>query len=99
MMEKKTYLGYYESLEASGFKLFNSLKEAKKPWCFNMRIFEVPGLTQKELNSIEKPRYPKIKKKYKLIYSEGNLFHELVVDMMMRKPTKEETDGLFAETK
>jgi len=75
-MEEQTYLGYYESLEASGFKLFNSLEKAKEPWCFNMRIFEAPGLIQQELNSMEKPRYPKIKEKYKLVYSEGNLFHE-----------------------
>lgn len=33
------------------------------------------------------------------ILSNGDKSEGLVIDMMMRKPTKEEADGLFAETK
>jgi hypothetical protein len=71
-----TYLGYFEVLEGSGWQLSDDLKHLKSQWCFTMRIFETPELTQEDLDDMPKPRYPKIKSMYKLIYSEGNLMHE-----------------------
>ena len=54
------YLAYYEVIESSGWKLSDDLEELKGNWCFNMRIFKTPGLTQEELDNMKKPRYPKI---------------------------------------
>ena len=77
MIDEKTYLGYFEVLEGSGWKLSNDLEFLKGQWCFNMRIFETDELTQEDLDNIPKPRYPKIASLFDLIYSEGgSLIHE-----------------------
>ena len=70
------YLGYAEVIEGGCFKLADTLEELKGAWRFSMRIFETPNLTQEIFDKLEKPRYPKIAGKYKLVHSEGSLIHE-----------------------
>jgi hypothetical protein len=82
------YLGYAEVIEGGSWKLSKNLEELKGAWCFSMRIFETPDLTQNELEKIQKPRYPKIASKYKLVYSEGSLMHEKDIPDLMETEVK-----------
>jgi len=73
------YLGYYESLEGSRFEIYNTLDEAKRPWCFKLVVFEVPdSFTQEELISIPKPRFPYFCNEYNIVYGDKELLHEKI---------------------
>jgi hypothetical protein len=68
---------YSEILEGAGWKISENLETLKSEWCNGgKRIFDAPYLSPEDFSKIEKPRYPKIKEKYKLVFSEGNLLHE-----------------------
>lgn len=76
-METFKYLAYGEVIEKAGWKLSNDLQWLKDQWAFSMIIFDVKNMTQKELDSISKPRFHKILNKYPIIYEEGSLIHEV----------------------
>ena len=65
------YLAYYEVIEGSWFDISHDIDKLKSTWCLTVKIFEVPFyFTREDLDKIEKPRYPKIKEMYNLVYSE-----------------------------
>lgn len=75
-----TYLGYFEVLEGSAFKVSDNLQELKDEWCFTRRIYLVPDKTQAEFgpefSTWEKPRFDRVKTTFELIHKEGDLMHE-----------------------
>lgn len=71
------YLAYYEVIEGAGWHSSTNLNKLKGEWCVSMRIFEVEAeFDYEEFKIKEKPRYPDVASKYKLIYSEGPLIFE-----------------------
>ena len=71
------YLMYAEVLEGGWWKFSDDLGFLISQWCNGgKRIFEVGELTQEEFDKWEKPRYPKVKSIFEVVYKEGNLLHE-----------------------
>lgn len=70
------YIGYFETIESYGCVLSDDLEKIKNQWCFATRIFEAPDLTKEEFDKIKSPKYLRIKDKYELIYSDGNLLNK-----------------------
>jgi hypothetical protein len=70
------YIGYYENLEVSGYKIFDSLEEAKSPWCFRHAIFMAPvSFTEKDLEAIAAPKYHTLKSRFWLVEQSRSFIH------------------------
>ncbi len=71
------YLAYGEVIEGSGWINRTDLESIKGEWCVAMRIFEVPDdFNFEAFKQEEKPRFQKVKEKYKLVHKDGFLLHE-----------------------
>lgn len=68
------YLGYYQVIGQTGWKLSDDLEFLKNQWCFGLVIFEV-NISQEDLDAIPYPRYDHIVSKFKVVYEYGiNLY-------------------------
>lgn len=77
------YIGYYQSLDASGTVFSSDLEHLKKQWYFAAKIFEADGLTQEGLKLLfpDKPPMGTVLKylveNKKEVWSDGNMVYEV----------------------
>lgn len=84
---KKNYLAYMEVLEGSAWQYGEDLEFLKGLFFFTQRIFEVPNnFDYESFKKLNKPRFQEVQKKYKQVYSHGNLLHEKNTKVKHKNP-------------